>query len=114
MTRSPRASPGTSAIRSPYRTSAPRLGRAFKRWRAPRLTCGVRGMNYEWVRSFEGLKVESRLVHFRANERRSTSACQKLAQFFFCLHNPVHRCFAQLLVVQRKQAFEHGRILLAD
>jgi hypothetical protein len=33
---------------------------------------------------------------------------------FFCLDYPVHRCLAQLLVVQRQHAFDQGRVLLAD
>ena len=33
---------------------------------------------------------------------------------FFGLHHSVHRHLTQLLVVQRKQAFDHGRVLLAN
>jgi hypothetical protein len=43
-----------------------------------------------------------------------TGAAQELAQLFFGLHHSVHRHLTQLLVVQRKHAFDHGRVLLAD
>jgi hypothetical protein len=37
-----------------------------------------------------------------------------LTQLFFGFHHPVHRRLTQLLVVKREQAFDDGRVMLAN